>query len=100
MNTVLQNSEDNSHAESQKRVSRWTYFKLLLTLLCAVLVVVLLVQNAEAVRVDLFFWNMEMSMALVVFFSLLVGAAIGASVCGRIAWKRSQKCQNLNIKRG
>jgi uncharacterized integral membrane protein len=89
MNTALESSKDDSYAESKKRVSRRTYFKLFLTLICAVSVVVLLVQNAESVRVDLFFWNMEMSMALVVFFSLLVGAVAGASVCGRIVWKRS-----------
>jgi uncharacterized integral membrane protein len=89
MNRTLQRSKDDSHAESRKRVSRWTYFKLLLTLMCFVTVVVILFQNAEAVRVELLFWRMEMSMALVVFFSLLIGAAIGASVCGRIVWKRS-----------
>jgi uncharacterized integral membrane protein len=89
MNKTLQHSEDDSHAGSRKRVSSWTYFKLFLTLLFVVTVVVLLFQNAEAVRVDLLFWRMEMSMALVVFFSLLVGAVIGASVCGRIVWKRS-----------
>ena len=99
MNTVLQHSEDDSHAESKKSVSPWTYFKRFVTLLCAVLVVVLLVQNAESVRVDLFFWTMKMSMALVVFFSLLAGAAIGASVCGRIVWKRSQGYRDLDIKR-
>jgi len=85
---ALQRSEDDSHAESQKRVSRWTYFKQLLTLLCAVSVLVLLVQNAEAVRVNLFFWNIELSMALVIFFSLIVGAVVGASVCGRIVRKK------------
>jgi uncharacterized integral membrane protein len=35
--------------------------------LCTVLVIVLVVQNAEAVRVNLFFWNIELSMALVIF---------------------------------
>ena len=89
MNTALKRSESDSHVDSPKRVSQWTYFKLLVTLLCAVLVVVLLVQNAEAVRVDLFFWTMELSMALVVFFSLLVGAVVGASVCGWIVRSQS-----------
>jgi uncharacterized integral membrane protein len=70
-------------------VSGWTYFKVLLTILCTLLVIVLVVQNAEAVRVNLFFWNIELSMALVIFFSLVLGAVIGASVCGRLVWKRS-----------
>ena len=89
MNKALQRSENDSKKESRKRVSGWTYFKLFLTLLCSVLVIVLVVQNAEAVRVNLFFWNIELSMALVIFFSLVAGATIGASICGRIAWKRA-----------
>ena len=89
MTKELQRSEDASQMKSRKRVSGWTYFKLFLTLLCTVMVIVLVVQNAEAVRVNLLFWNIELSMALVVLFSLLVGAVIGASVCGRIVWKKS-----------
>ena len=89
MNKALQRSENDSQKEPRKRVSGWTYFKLFLTLLCSVLVIVLVVQNAEAVRVNLFFWNIELSMALVIFFSLVAGATIGASICGRIAWKRA-----------
>ena len=94
MTKILQRSEDDSQTESRKRVSGWTYFKVLLTILCTVLVIVLVVQNAEAVRVNLFFWNIELSMALVIFFSLILGAAIGASACGRLVWKRSSAYQH------
>ena len=93
MTKVLQRSEKDSQTESRKRVSGWTYFKVLLTILCTVLVIVLVVQNAEAVRVNLFFWNIELSMALVIFFSLILGAAIGASAFGRLVWKRSSAYQ-------
>jgi uncharacterized integral membrane protein len=90
MNETLQSMDGDSHTESRHRVSGRTYFKLFSTLLCAILFVVLAVQNAEAVRVSLFFWNVELSMTLVIFFSVLVGAAVSASVYGRVVWNRSR----------
>ncbi len=88
MNKVVQGLEVNTRTQTGNRMSRWAQFKLIAILLFVVLLTVLLFQNAEAVSVDVLLWTINMSVALVVIFSLLIGACIGAFIYGRITRKR------------
>lgn len=59
-----------------------------MALLCVILAGVLVIQNAVAVRMRILFWDLELSMAVVLFFSVVVGVAIGIFFCAWLLWKR------------
>jgi lipopolysaccharide assembly protein A len=51
--------------------------KLVLIFVIASLVVIFITQNAAVVNVRFLFWNVSMSRALLIFFLLIIGIALG-----------------------
>ncbi len=51
--------------------------KLILVLILASLAVIFIIQNATVVDVRFLFWNVSMSRALLIFFLLIIGIALG-----------------------
>ncbi|MFH0966048.1 MAG: lipopolysaccharide assembly protein LapA domain-containing protein [Planctomycetota bacterium] len=64
--------------------------KMVLSLVLASLGVILVVQNVEVVEVNLLFWHVSMSRALVIFFSLLSGFVIGWLLNSYLAYRRTE----------
>ena len=62
----------------------------------AVLVVVFSVQNAEPVHFTLFMWQGELSLAILLISTFIVGAIVGALYYG-IAMRNKRKNKNANI---
>ena len=54
--------------------------KAIIALLLAVLLIIFIVQNSAPIEVKLYFWRAQISQALVVFLSLLVGLLVGLLV--------------------
>ncbi|NNF96289.1 MAG: DUF1049 domain-containing protein [Halobacteria archaeon] len=52
-------------------------YKMIITLFMLLLVVIFTVQNAAVVSVNLLFWKLEISRALLIFFVLIIGIIIG-----------------------
>jgi len=63
----------------------WRYTKLGLGISLVVLLLVLAVQNANVVHVQLLAWQADVSLALVVIFALLSGALFGMAIS---SWRR------------
>lgn len=55
--------------------------KLVASLLLVGLVVIFVVQNAEVLQVNLFFWTVEARRAVVLFVVLAIGVAVGWTAC-------------------
>ncbi|HTY21488.1 MAG TPA: LapA family protein, partial [Desulfomonilaceae bacterium] len=53
--------------------------KLILTLIVTGLIVIFITQNATVVDIRFLFWEVSMSRALVIFFFLIIGIALGWS---------------------
>ncbi|MGZ3594884.1 MAG: lipopolysaccharide assembly protein LapA domain-containing protein [Syntrophales bacterium] len=51
--------------------------KLILILISAGLAIIFIAQNAPVVDVRFLFWNVSMSRALLIFFLLIIGFALG-----------------------
>ncbi len=63
-------------------------WKVIIWLMSAVIIAVLALENQHPVSLQLFFWHLpHISLALIVFLSLLLGASIGA---GGVYWNRLQ----------
>jgi uncharacterized integral membrane protein len=60
-----------------------THWKLALTVLAAALLLVLVVQNAQVIDVRLFFWRLQVSQAMLLFFALLIGGLLGVAFRSR-----------------
>jgi putative membrane protein len=52
-------------------------FKMYLTLALLLLVVIFTVQNATVVPVKFLFWKIEISRALLIFFTFVIGTIVG-----------------------
>jgi putative membrane protein len=52
-------------------------FKMYLTLALLLLVVIFTVQNATVVPVNFLFWKIEISRALLIFFTFVIGVIVG-----------------------
>ncbi|MFA5286067.1 MAG: LapA family protein [Smithellaceae bacterium] len=52
-------------------------FKIILLIVVACLAVVFVIQNVSAVTVSIFFWEISLSLALLIFFVLAFGFVIG-----------------------
>jgi len=66
------------------------YWKLALGVLLVALLVVFVVQNANAIHVKFFVWEAEMSQALVVFLAVLLGAVFGLVFNKWQRWRSSR----------
>lgn len=62
-------------------------FRLIAWLFLLALVVVFVVQNAQAVELRFLFWRVAMSQALLLFFVLAVGFGAGWILRSWIAWR-------------
>ncbi len=63
-------------------------WKVIIWLVGAVVIALLALENQHPVSLQLFFWHLpHISLALIVFLSLLLGASIGA---GGLLWNRFQ----------
>ena len=51
--------------------------RIVLLLIAACLAVVFIIQNVAAVTVSVFFWELSLSLAVLIFFLLIIGFGIG-----------------------
>jgi len=58
-------------------------WRLIGVLVLVLLFVVVVVQNTQIVRIQLFFWTLSMSRIILLCFALLVGFAVGYCATGR-----------------
>lgn len=66
--------------------------KWIFILILFLIVVIFTAQNNSVVPINFLFWSFEMSRALIIFFSLIIGVIIGFSL--RLLLKRSKKKTN------
>lgn len=62
--------------------------RLVLVLILAVLVVLFIIQNIVAVKIQFLFWSIEMSRSLMIILLLLVGISIGWFLHGYMSHKK------------
>jgi len=66
-------------------------FKIILLMIVASLAVVFVIQNVSAVTVSIFFWEISLSLALLVFFVLAFGFVIGWFLHSFFAYQKTKK---------
>ena len=66
-------------------------FKMILLIIFACLSVVFVIQNVSAVTVSIFFWEISLSLALLIFFTLVFGFAIGWFLHSFLAYQKIKK---------
>ena len=72
-------------------------YKIGLVAILALIVLIFLAQNFEVVTVNILFWEMSMSRAVLLFFSLLVGFIIGWFLHSYLSYRKDKKeLQNIN----
>lgn len=64
---------------------------LILMIIVACLALVFTVQNVVAVTVSIFFWDISLSLALLIFFLLAIGFIIGWFLHSFIAYRKDKK---------
>jgi lipopolysaccharide assembly protein A len=64
--------------------------KLILILIFVGLVVIFITQNTAVVDVSFLFWNVSMSRALLIFFLLLIGIALGWFLHSYLSYRKSK----------
>ncbi len=67
------------------------YARLVFGMLFLLSLVLFIVQNSPGVQVRFMLWDVEMSQALVVLMSLLLGVALGVGACSWRGWRRSHR---------
>lgn len=65
--------------------------KLILALVLASCVVVFIVQNVTVVEVSFLFWSIALSRSLLIFFSFILGLAVGWFLHTYVMYRRSQR---------
>lgn len=63
-------------------------FKLILLVVVACLAVIFIIQNVSAVTVSIFFWEISLSLALLIFFVLVIGFVIGWFLHSFLAYRK------------
>ena len=72
-------------------------FKITLVVILVCLALIFVVQNIQVVTVSFLFWEISMSRAILLFFSLLIGFIIGWFLHSYLAYRKDKKeFQNLN----
>ena len=64
---------------------------IILMIIVACLALVFTVQNVAAVTVSIFFWDISLSLALLIFFILAIGFIIGWFLHSFIAYRKDKK---------
>lgn len=64
--------------------------KLILIVILASLTVAFLIQNVAPVEVSLLFWNISMSRALLIFFTLAIGFLLGWFVQSYFSYRKEK----------
>jgi uncharacterized integral membrane protein len=65
-------------------------FKIGLVAILALLALIFLAQNIEVVTVSFLFWEMSMSRAVLLFFSLLIGFIIGWFLHSFLSYRKNK----------
>ena len=66
-------------------------FKIILLIVVACLAVVFVIQNVSAVTVSIFFWEISLSLALLIFFVLAFGFVFGWFLHSFLAYQKVKK---------
>lgn len=66
-------------------------FKIMLVIIVSCLSVVFTIQNVAAVTVNVFFWQISLSLALLIFFVLAIGFIIGWFLHSFLAYSQDKK---------
>ncbi len=66
-------------------------FKVILLIIVSCLAVVFIIQNVAAVTVNIFFWEISLSIALLIFFILVIGFAFGWFLHSFLAYRNVKK---------
>lgn len=64
---------------------------IVLLIIVAGLAVVFTIQNVAAVTVNIFFWEISLSLALLIFFTLAIGFAIGWFLHSFLVYRKDKK---------
>jgi lipopolysaccharide assembly protein A len=72
-------------------------FKIILVIILVGLCLIFLAQNVQVVTVSFLFWEMSMSRAVLIFFTLLIGFTIGWFLNSYLSYRKDKKeFQNIN----
>jgi uncharacterized integral membrane protein len=66
-------------------------FKITLVVILACLALIFVAQNIEVVTVRFLFWEISMSRAILLFFSLLIGFIIGWFLNSYLSYRKDKK---------
>ncbi len=66
-------------------------FKVILLIIVSCLAVVFIIQNVSAVTVNIFFWEISLSIALLIFIILAIGFAAGWFLHSFLAYRNVKK---------
>jgi uncharacterized integral membrane protein len=66
-------------------------FKITLVVILACLALIFVTQNIEVVTVRFLFWEISMSRAILLFFSLLIGFIIGWFLNSYLSYRKDKK---------
>ncbi|NLA41728.1 MAG: LapA family protein [Smithella sp.] len=66
-------------------------FKIVLLIVVSCLAVVFVIQNVSAVTVSIFFWEISLSLALLIFFVLAFGFVFGWFLHSFLAYQKVKK---------
>jgi len=67
------------------------HLKVILLVIVACLALVFTIQNVAAVTVSMFFWEFSLSLALLIFFILILGFLIGWFLHSFLAYRQDKK---------
>jgi lipopolysaccharide assembly protein A len=69
-------------------------FKVGLVAILALIVLIFLAQNYEVVTVNILFWEISMSRAVLLFFSLLTGFIIGWFLHSYLSYRKKKRASS------
>ena len=66
-------------------------FKIILVIILSGLALIFLAQNIQVVTVSFLFWEISMSRAVLIFFTLLIGFIIGWFLNSYLSYRKDKK---------
>jgi lipopolysaccharide assembly protein A len=69
-------------------------FKVGLVAILALVVLIFLAQNVEVVKVSFLFWEISMSRAILLFFSLLIGFIAGWFLNSYLSYRKNKRASS------